>query len=225
MVILPQASRDAVPFYTASGSLGWLASNGTVWDTAGYIRDNTFGYGVADANGLSLANAVDAVQTNVSQAGRPLTLGEVRGLSIDASAASQDLYPLYFEFDGARLAEAALALRNSPYGFGQGKIVPGTSLPDWDGRVPSGIPVGSVPFYKANGALAFLGMDGKVYSPKGHIQDNVLAGHISFRLGMSQTDFLSQIRTTSELVGRPLTMSAVYAGVAGFGAPPVSITV
>ncbi len=189
----PNVPAGAVPFYTASGSLGWLASNGTMWDTAGYIRDNTFGYAVAETNGLSLADAMAAVQTNVSQAGRPLTLSEVRSLSIDSSAASQNLYPLYFESQGARQAQAALALRNSPYGFSQGKIVPDTSLPAWfdttanatlpawDGRVPSGLPVGSVPFYKATGALAFLGMDGKVYDPKGHIQDNVLAGHVSSR--------------------------------------------
>ena len=233
----PGVPINAVPFYTASGSLGWLASNGTVWDTAGYIRDNTFGYAVADTNGLSLANAMAAVQTSVSQAGRPLTLGEVRALSVDYSGAPQDPYPLYFESHGARQAQAALALRNSPYGFSQGKIVPGTSLPAWydtaanaalpawDGRVPTGLPAGSVPFYKVTGALAFLGMDGKVYDPQGHIQDTVLAGSISSRLGMSQTDFLSQMHDSSELIGRPLTMSEVYAGVAKFGVPPVSVTI
>ena len=190
----PGVPTNAVPFYTASGSLGWLASNGTVWGTAGYIRDNTFGSAVADANGMSVADAMAAVQTNVSQAGRPLTLGEVRALSIDSSGAAQDPYPLYFESHGTRQAQAALALRNSPYGFSQGKIVPGTSLPAWydtaanaalaawDGHVPTGLPAGSVPFHKTTRALAFLGMDGKVYDPRGHIQDTVLAGSISSRL-------------------------------------------
>jgi len=112
---------NAVPFYTASGGLGWLASNGTVWDTAGYIRDNTFGSAVADANAMSVADAMTAVQSNVSQAGRPFTLGEGRGLSSDSSGAAQDRYPLYFESRGARQAQAVLALRNSPYGFSQGK--------------------------------------------------------------------------------------------------------
>ncbi len=67
-------------------------------------------------------------------------------------------------------------------------------------------------------------MDGKAFHPTDSSQDNLLAGRTSLRLELSQTDLLRRMRTTSELVGRPLTMSEVYAGVARLGAPPVSIT-
>ena len=170
------------PFYTASGGLGRLALNGTVWDTAGYIRHNTFGSAVADANALSMADAMAAVQTNVSQAGGLFTLGEGRGLSSNSCAAAQERHPLYFESHGARQAQAVLALRNSPAGFSQGEIVPGTSLPAWDGHVPTGLPAGSVPFFRTGGVLAFLGVHCQVYKPQVHIQNTVLAGSISSRL-------------------------------------------
>ena len=72
------------------------------------------------------------------------------------SGAPQNPYPFYFESQGARQAQAALALQNSPYGFSQGKNVPETSLPTWNGRLPSGIRAGSTPFRKRQGHLPSL---------------------------------------------------------------------
>ena len=135
------------------------------------------------------------------------------------------------------MLQAMLALRDSPYGFGVGKIVPHTNLPTrldramgerlpaWDGRLPYGVPVGSVPFYNNARALAFLGIDGKVYDPQGYANDNIMAGSIAARLGLTRSDYLDRMREMGELVGRPLTMSEVYAGAAKVGAPPVDFSV
>ncbi len=144
------------PFYTASGGLGRLALNGTVWDTAGYIRHNTFGSAVADANALSMADAMAAVQTNVSQAGGLFTLGEGRGLSSNSCAAAQERHPLYFESHGARQAQAVLALRNSPAGLIRGKSCLAPACRPGMGMCRLGCLPDRSPFLGRAGYLPFL---------------------------------------------------------------------
>jgi hypothetical protein len=233
--IPPGVPVGSVPFYSTNGSLSWLGPDGHVRSTAGYVKDTVFVHGVARILDLSPSQVVQAARSIVEQAGRPLTIEELRGLSVEYTGEPQNPYPLVFETEAARREQAALALRNSPYGFSRGKIVPGTNLPawmdwqtptgatqladlpPWDGRIPPGVPAGSIPFYSGSGHLQWLAPNGMIYASRGSIRDTVAVHAMARRNNLSVSEFVAAMQAAVAMAGRPLTRGEMYTGGARTG--------
>lgn len=239
----PGIPAGSVPFYSTNGSLSWLGADGRVWDTAGYVRDTVMVHNIGESRGLSAAQVTQTLREAITQAGRPFTMEEVWNLASSFQGEPQDPYPLYFESEGARREQAALALRNSPYGFGKGQLVPDTNLPAWldttatgrwrppspadipawDGSLPRGVPAGAVPFYDGSGALSFLGPNGQVYDPRGYVRDTVMTHTIAERMGISPRQVVSDAQAAVAAVKRPLTLGEINAGRATMGVSSMNI--
>jgi hypothetical protein len=118
------------------------------------------------------------------------------------------------------------------YGLARGQFAPGTSLPvrigwntptvlvrpedmpQWDGRIPPGVPAGSVPFYTDSGHLTWFGLNGKMYDSLGRIEDNSLVHGLAQRNDMTVSDYITTIRAAVTAAGRPLTLRELYAAQA-----------
>jgi hypothetical protein len=235
----PRVPAGSMPFYASNGSLEWLGLDGQVRTASGDLVDTVFIQSVASLHDMSPSLALLAVRGAVEAAGRPLTIGEVRQLRASYVGEPQNPYPLFFETEGARREQAALALRNSPYGFGPGKIAPGTTLPawvsrgtsteelgpddmpQWDGQVPPGLAASSVPFYAANGYLQWLAPNGMIYSPNGELSDSTAVHLMADRNNLSVPDFVAAIRAAVSAAGRALTLGEMYAGGASMNGAPL----
>jgi hypothetical protein len=146
----------------------------------------------------------------------------------DSSKAGSQTTSSPTQSSGTSSAKSSVIPDELAYGFARGQFAPGTNLPvrigwdktnftatpadmpRWDGRVPSGVPSGAVPFYTDSGYLTWLGLNGKMYDSLGKIKDNVLVFQLAERNSMDVANYTATIRAAAVAAGRPLTQQELY---------------
>lgn len=220
----PSVPSGSVPFYSDNGRLLWLGLNGKIYKSSGLINDNSLTSYLAYRNEVSVETYISTMQNAIRSAKRPATKSELYDMSLGSTGGQYATYEPVATPEAQRAYEALLS-RTSPVGYGVGQTVPGTSLPArlipggdpkrlitpedmvaWDGRIPEGVPNGSIPFYSTNGSLVWLGLSGKIYNSTGMISDNTTTTLWAKQKDMSLEAFVSAVRAASAAAGRTLTL-------------------
>lgn len=221
----PSVPSGSVPFYSDNGRLLWLGLNGKIYKSSGFINDNSLTSYLAYRNNVSVETYISTMQSAIRSAERPATKTELYDMSLGSNGGQFATYKPVVTPEAQRAYEA-LQSRTSPFGYGVGQVVPGTGLPArlipggdpkrlittedmvaWDGRIPEGVPSGSIPFYSTNGSLVWLGPSGKIYNSTGMISDNTATTLWASQKDMSREAFLAAVRMTAAAAGRTLTLA------------------